>query len=214
MSILVALWLTLKAPGRNWQMRANCKMASSLLWAPRLLRFARPKPWISSILGGPFCVPVLQSEIHILGKKRDKRGKEISWRGGAYSIFFSMTLFWWLETYWFVADLLFSVCLFYCCAPTSLSSTPSHDRITKGQRCLTYVSIEESGWICWVHRKKRSAGTGGLAPAPHLPRVSGCRQHPITHPYHFATPAPLSLDIWHEGHSVKRNLQVTHVVLL
>lgn len=54
----------------------------------------------------------------------------------------------------------------------------------------------------------------GLAAAPHLPRVSGCGRHPITHPYHFAKPAPMSLDMWHEGHSAKWNLQVTHVVLL
>lgn len=54
----------------------------------------------------------------------------------------------------------------------------------------------------------------GLAAAPHLLRVYGCGRHPITHPYHFAKPAPMSLDMWHEGHSARWNLQVTRVVLL
>lgn len=35
----------------------------------------------------------------------------------------------------------------------------------------------------------------GLAAAPHLPGVSGCGRHPITHPYRFAKPAPMSLDM-------------------
>ncbi len=35
----------------------------------------------------------------------------------------------------------------------------------------------------------------GLAAAPHLLRVYGCGRHPITHPYHFAKPAPMSLDM-------------------
>lgn len=48
-----------------------------------------------------------------------------------------------------------------------------------------------------------------LAASPHLPRVSGCGQHPITHLYHFAKPAPMSLSMWHESHSAKWNLQVT-----
>lgn len=63
--------------------------------------------------------------------------------------------------------------------------------------------------ICWVHKKERSTGTGGLAAAPHLPTVSGCGRHPITHPYRFAKPAPVSLDMWHEGQSAKWNPQVT-----
>lgn len=54
----------------------------------------------------------------------------------------------------------------------------------------------------------------GLAAAPHLHRVSGCGRHPITHPYRFAKPAPMSLGMWREGHSAKWNLQVTHVGLL
>lgn len=41
----------------------------------------------------------------------------------------------------------------------------------------------------------RAVGAGVLAAAPHLPRVSGYGQHPITHPYRFAKPAPLSLDM-------------------
>lgn len=54
----------------------------------------------------------------------------------------------------------------------------------------------------------------GLAAAPHLPRMSGCGRHPITHLYFFVKPAPMPFEMWHEGHLAKWCLQVTHVVLL
>lgn len=37
-------------------------------------------------------------------------------------------------------------------------------------------------------------GEQGLAADPHLRKVFGCGWHPITHPYHFAKPAPVSLE--------------------
>lgn len=208
MSILVALWLTLKAPGRNWHMRANCKMASSLLWALRLLSFARPKPWISSVLGGPFCVPVPQSEIYILEKKEKN---EISWRGGdlRWRDFFC-------DSNLGIGNLL--ICgLIYCfqcvcfllCSERTIQVTESQ----KDKDVWHMSAWRRAGEYAECTGKRGQLGLGGLAAAPHLPRVSGCGQHPITHPYHFAKPAPLSLDMWHEGHSAKWNLQVNHVLL-
>lgn len=61
-------------------------MASSLLSA-RCLRFAQLKPWISSVLGGPFCVCLPQGEIQSLLIKRErekktKKERNTSWHVG------------------------------------------------------------------------------------------------------------------------------------
>lgn len=210
MSILVALWLTLKAPGRNWQMRANCKMASSLLSAPRQLRLAWLKPWIGSVLAAPFYVPVPQRNPHICLSEKEKKLEVV----GVTCVVFIPP--WGTFTFW---NLLIwgPIDLFYRRSPTSSFLEQHHVRQSQKGKDAWHMSAwrRVGGYAEWTGKRgQQGRGGGGLAAAPHLPRVSGCGQHPITHPYHFAKPAPLSLDMWHEGHSAKWNLQVTHCFVL
>lgn len=162
MSILVALWLTLKASGRNWQMRENCKMASSLLSAP-CLRFAQLKPRISSVLEGPFCVCLPYSPIQILPFKRDKEHRLAC---GCWQVWYfrlCLSIHWGLPTKLFKFqvviylsfDLIFRTCEHITRLQKNKNGWHMSLQLTVARRVSSANML--SGW---VHRKKRSTGTG------------------------------------------------------